>query len=249
MEEVHGLEKEALFTKRDFKLANPDGSAEERTVFAAGVAKVFPAAVRFLRMKNCVRRILAVDPLAAVTPVVCPLPPPKRVSTADAANAAKKARTSGSSSSGSSSSVKPAGAGGSTSSSNAPAAVKNSGKTPVKASVDSASKSAFKSAPKSLVVYDNDDDVVVEDGSEISPGCSKDADDEMSNHKDLPSLFNDVADEVRSVEMSFNFPLFGYPCLSLPNPLPLLRLPLRMTLRGWSFIYCQPCRIIIDFTD
>ena len=39
-----------------------------------------------------------------------------------------------------------------------------------------------------------------------------------------------------AVEMSFDFPRFGYPCLSLPNPLPLLRLPLRMTLRGWSFV-------------
>ena len=57
--EVEDLEGEELFTLRDFRLANPEGGAEERAVFRDSVAPLFPKAVRCLCMKNCIRHILA----------------------------------------------------------------------------------------------------------------------------------------------------------------------------------------------
>ena len=203
--EVDGLVSEEFFTKRDFRLASPDGNDEERAVFLSSVAPIFPKAVRCLRMKSCFRRILADCPLDAVSPPPPPPPPPppKRKAPNCASDAPRKSGSA-------SASVGRRGASAPASTSTGKSSVqlaststgKSSGKSAAgssRASVATPVGSASKSSAEYDDVSDDDDDDA--DASLVGDpdldGSATDGEKTSgSNRKDLASLFHDVADEV-----------------------------------------------------
>ena len=72
-EDVANLVIEEFYTRLDFRSANPDGTDEERQLYAESVSVLFVKPIRRRRMLLAVRRMLGEDPCAAVLP---PPPPP-----------------------------------------------------------------------------------------------------------------------------------------------------------------------------
>ena len=191
--EVKDLETEELTTEYAFRLANPDGSAEERAVYNESVNALFPKVLRRRRMLLCARRILSKHPFIPidVSPPPPPPPPAKRKTAADDSRASKKSSSSGKPSK-PASSVHPA--------SSSVASASPSQLTGGSSASSSTSSSASASAAVVLVDDDDDDDTSPSD-SDGGPDQEKDKAvtktvSSRSHRSDLHSLFEDVNNEV-----------------------------------------------------
>ena len=211
-EDVANIELEELYTKVDFKMADPDGDAAERKTYSKTIEPLFSKGIRRHRMLLACRRILSADPKA---PVVAPkrkadeeATPPAKRGASDDPNPSSGQSSSGvklpsgdssgakQSSGGPSSGVKQSGGEGSSKSAKVEALKPSTSATTVNAA----------GVKKAAAPVEGAGDP--EDESDFLPSAEHDAvelvtldDDDKprasaSNKKDLDSLFNDMTDEV-----------------------------------------------------
>ena len=196
------LEEEEFFLIRDLKMADPDGEAVCRALFADAIGSRIPGRLQRMKVHFAVRRLLRPDPFAAIvaTPAAAvvpaaavapaadapPPPPPKRrrVTAAPTASASGVSTASSAPADGSSSSAP--------------------------ASRPSSSSSAAVRDTLDGLVGPSDDDSDDDDADDEDDGAADDAadadgverddvvkdDSKPSKRKDVVTLFNDLANEV-----------------------------------------------------
>ena len=177
-DDVANLIIEEFFTRLDFKSANPDGNDEERQLYAETIAMPFTKPIRRRRIVLAVRRMLSVDPCAAVVaspPSPAPASGKCNAEAVDAPLLPKKVA-------GKKSPVQPA----------------STSQPSTSASADKAK--APKLIPDVIDITDISDDSLsdadaesskdVEDAGSVKPSSSS------SHLRDLNAHFDDIADEV-----------------------------------------------------